>query len=105
MWLFRLFLLVISLSLAGPLFGGGGICLTEVPDYTWYAGCFSTTSGNCMGYWDRHGLPDFYTGPTAGGVAPLDNYGTNNGIFSMCASAAGLDGRPSDKPGHIDDYW
>jgi hypothetical protein len=81
------------------------VLLTEVPDYTWYAGCFGTASGNLMGYWDRHGFPNFYTGPTAGGVAPLDSNGANQGIRSMWASRAGLDGRPVDQPGHIDDYW
>jgi hypothetical protein len=58
-----------------------------------------------MGYWDRHGFPNFYTGPTAGGVAPLDSNGRNVGIRSMWASRAGVDGRPADQPGHIDDYW
>lgn len=58
-----------------------------------------------MGYWDRHGFPDFYTGPTAGGVAPLNNCGTNLGIRSLWASKAGFAGRPANQPGHIDDYW
>src|SRR5688572_1821050 len=79
--------------------------LTGVPDYSWFAGCFGTASGNLMGYWDRHGFPDFYTGPTGGGVAPLDDRGTNLGIRSLWASRAGFDGRPADQPGHIDDYW
>jgi hypothetical protein len=80
------------------------VYLLEVPDYSWYAGCFGTACGNLMGYWDRHGLPDFYTGPTAGGVAPLRDSG-GVGIRSMWANRAGFDGRPANKPGHIDDYW
>jgi hypothetical protein len=79
--------------------------LTGAPDYDWFAGCFGTATGNLMGYWDRHGLPDFYTGPTGGGLAPLNDAGANIGIRSMWATKAGLDGRPSNKPGHIDDYW
>src|SRR2546421_9091574 len=79
--------------------------LLDVPDYEWHAGCFGTACGNLMGFWDRNGFPDFYTGPTAGGVAPLDSSGGNAGIMSMWASQAGLDGRPADKPGHMDDYW
>lgn len=79
--------------------------LVGTPNYSWYAGCFGTASGNLAGFWDRNGLPDLYTGPTAGGVAPLDSGGTNVGIRSMWASKAGFDGRPTDKPGHIDDYW
>lgn len=81
------------------------VLLTEVPDYTWYAGCFGTASGNLMGYWDRHGFPNLYTGPTAGGVAPLDSDGSNEGIRAMWATKAGFDGRPANQPGHIDDYW
>ena len=81
------------------------VYLLDVPDYSWYAGCFGTATGNLMGYWDRHGLADFYTGPTAGGVAPLDSWAGNVGIRSLWANRAGFDGRPADQPGHIDDYW
>ncbi len=79
--------------------------LTETPDYSWDAGCFGTASGNLAGYWDRQGFPDFYTGPTEAGVAPLFNNAENLGIRSLWASRAGLDGRPLDQPGHMDDYW
>src|SRR5262249_47954131 len=71
----------------------------------WYYGCMGTASGNLMGYWDRHGFPDFYTGPANGGLAPLTTSGANAGIVSMWASMAGVDGRPADKPGHVDDYY
>lgn len=83
------------------------VSLTEVPDYTWHAGCFGTATGNLVGYWDRHGLPNMYSGPTAGGVAPLTSSvaSGNSGIRSLWASQAGVDGRPADKPGHIEDYW
>jgi hypothetical protein len=81
------------------------VLLTEVPDYTWYAGCFGTASGNLMGYWDRCGFPNFYTGPTAGGIAPLNSDRSNEGIRSLWATKAGFDGRPANRPGHIDDYW
>jgi len=85
--------------------GVENVMLSEVPDYTWYAGCFGTASGNLMGYWDRNGFPDFYTGPSNGGLAPLNSNGANAGIRSLWASKAGFDGRPADKPGHTDDYW
>jgi hypothetical protein len=86
--------------------GDSYVQLTEVPDYTQFAGCSGTASGNLMGFWDRHGFPDFYTGPTGGGVAPLDTWTeAKKGIRSMWASRAGMDGRPANKPGHIDDYW
>ena len=81
------------------------VYLLGTPDYSWYAGCFGTATGNLMGYWDRNGFADFYTGPTAGGVAPLNNDGANVGIRSLWANRAGFDGRPANQPGHIDDYW
>ena len=81
------------------------VYLLDVPDYQWFAGCFGTGCGNLAGYWDRHGMNDFYTGPTGGGVAPLNDRGANIGIRSMWASKAGMDGRPANQPGHIDDYW
>lgn len=81
------------------------VSIVDVPDYTWYAGCFGTASGNLMGYWDRNGFPNFYTGPTSGGLAPLDSNGDHVGIRSLWASKAGFDGRPENQPGHIDDYW
>src|SRR5688500_6405180 len=98
---------ICSLLCAGALSlrADSNVYLVEVPGYSWYAGCFGTATGNLMGYWDRRGLADFYTGPTAGGVAPLDNAGSNVGIRSLWASKAGFDGRPADQPGHIDDYW
>lgn len=81
--------------------------LDGVPDYAWHLGCFGTATGNLFGFWDRHGFPDFYTGPTGGGVAPLNSRASqaNSGIRSMWASAAGRDGRPNDVPGHEDDYY
>jgi hypothetical protein len=63
------------------------------------------------GYYDRNGYPNVYTGPTAGGVAPMDNsiYGTvtiNGKAWSqtpLSATRNGLDGRTTR--GHVDDYW
>jgi hypothetical protein len=79
------------------------VYLTEVPDYDWHAGCFGTASGNLAGFWDRHGYPNVYTGLVNSGVAPLTS--GNGGIRSMWASQSGLDGRPGNQPGHMDDYW
>ena len=81
------------------------VYLTDVPDYEWHMGCFGTATGNVMGYWDRHGFPDFYTGPTGYGVAPLNSFGANYGIRSLWATQGGLDGRPDNEPGHVDDYF
>jgi hypothetical protein len=104
MRLFSKIVLAVGLLCAPSLFAAEAY-LTGTPDYAWFAGCFGTATGNLMGYWDRHGLPDFYTGPTGGGLAPFNDAGANVGIRSMWASKAGLDGRPTNKPGHIDDYW
>jgi hypothetical protein len=94
-----------SLAALASLHAAQNVIITDVPDYTWHAGCFGSASGNMMGYWDRHGFPNFYTGPTAGGVAPLNSNASNVGIRSLWASQAGFDGRPADQPGHIEDYW
>jgi hypothetical protein len=81
------------------------VYLTGVPDYGWYYGCMGTASGNLMGFWDRHGFPDFYTGSVNQGMAPLNTAGANLPVVSLWASKAGLDGRPSGSPGHVDDYY
>ncbi len=89
----------------GSLSGATNVFLLDVPDYDWWAGCFGTATGNLMGYWDRNGFPNFYTGPTAGGVAPLNSRGGNYNIRSMWVSSAGRDGRPASDFGHEDDYY
>ena len=81
------------------------VYLIDVPDYGWYYGCMGTAAGNLMGFWDRHGFPDFYTGPANGGIAPLSSGGINAGIISLWASKGGRDGRPANQPGHVEDYY
>jgi hypothetical protein len=102
----RLLLFCLVPAAAAPLaFAAEDVMITGVPDFAWHAGCFGTAAGNMMAYWDRNGFPNFYTGPTGGGVAPLNSWGANFGIRSLWASQAGLDGRPLNQAGHIDDYW
>ncbi len=90
-----------------PLTAMEDVYIDEVPDYEWEYGCFGTATGNLFGFWDRSGFPNFYTGPTEGGLAPLDSRQSleHRGIQSLWASAAGVDGRPSNLPGHVDDYY
>ncbi len=95
----------IASPLAPPSLALENVYLTEVPDYAWHVGCYGTALGNLIGYWDRHGLPDLYTGPTNGGEAPLFSFRNNRGILSLWSSEAGLDGRPENLPGHYDDYY
>lgn len=99
--------LLAAVGLFGVTAPAANVYLLDVPDYQWYAGCFGTACGNLMGFWDRNGLPEFYTGPTNEGLAPLDDRQDlgHRGIRSLWATKAGFDGRPADQPGHIDDYW
>src|SRR5262245_52575975 len=97
--------LFVTLSLALKIHAAVNVYITDVPDYKWVYGCMATASGNLIGYWDRNGFPDFYTGSVNGGKAPLNASGVNGNITNMWASKAGADGRPSDKPGHVDDYY
>lgn len=98
-------LLLLAGSVLPSVSGADYIQLTGVPDYDWHMGCFGTATGNLAAYWDRHGLPGLYTGPTNGGLAPLSTFGGNGGIRALWASEAGVDGRPFNRPGHVDDYW
>ena len=103
--LFTLFSLGTLLLASAPHVRAQGPYLLDVPDYNWSFGCFGTATGNLAGYWDRNGLPDFYTGPIGGGLAPLGNSGGSFGIQSLWASQAGVNGRPANLPGHVNDYW
>jgi hypothetical protein len=101
-------LVAVGLALLGPLdhaLAANNIFILDVPDYNWFYACMGTAAGNLMGYWDRHGFPDFYTGRVNGGVAPLNTSGANQAITSMWASQAGVDGRDPHNPGHVDDYY
>lgn len=80
------------------------VLIFGTPNYGWYYGCFGPASGNLVGYWDRNGLPDLYTGPVNGGVAPTNSLSTNMPIYTMWASKAGVGGRATNDWGHVDDY-
>lgn len=87
------------------------VLLSAVPAFSWSFGCSPTAGAMMAGYYDRNGYPDMYTGPTNGGVCPLNNssWGTDliNGEYrSLCplsATKQGLDSRA--ERGHVDDYW
>ena len=84
-----------------------------VPAYKWVFGCSSVSGAMIAGYYDRNGFPNMYTGPTNGGVMPLDNSTTYWPTWSdgdktypnlpLAASHQGVDGRTTR--GSIDDYW
>ncbi|MFI5091178.1 MAG: fibronectin type III domain-containing protein, partial [Terriglobales bacterium] len=98
-------------ALPGPSLASGVNTLT-VPAYEWSFGCSATSGAMIAAYDDRNGFPNIYTGPTNGGVMPLDSsswpfwadgVGTQYAQCPLAASHSGLDGRAEG--GSIDDYW
>ena len=85
--------------------------LSNVPAFYWSYGCSATSAAILFGYYDNHGFPNMYTGPTNGGVCPMDNstWGTTTypSVTSdecpLSATHQGVDGRTTR--GHVDDYW
>jgi len=80
----------------------------DVPILLWSYGCFPTAAAMLFGYYDRNGYPNIYTGPTNGGVFPLDNsvWGSSpedRGECPLSASHKGIDGRTIN--GNVDDYY
>ena len=88
-----------------------GIKTLTVPAFNWVFGCSSVSGAMIAGYYDRTGFPNMYTGPTNGGVMPINNssWPTWSDGFStypscpLIASRNGVDGRAAS--GSIDDYW
>ena len=83
-----------------------------VPAYRWVFGCSAVSAAMIAAYYDRNGYPNIYTGPTNGGVMPMDDSswpewtdvtGTPYPSVPLAASQKGVDGRTTR--GSIDDYW
>jgi hypothetical protein len=85
----------------------GDVKITGVPAFIWSYGASATAGAIIAGYYDRTGYPDMYTGPTNGGVMPLNNinniwdWGPNQ--CPLSATKKDLDGRTTR--GHADDYY
>ncbi len=83
--------------------------LSNVPAFDWSYGCSATSAAMTAGYYDRIAWANVYTGPTNGGVCPLDNsvwppgIGGSAGECPLSATHDGIDDRTSR--GHVDDYW
>lgn len=85
--------------------------LSNVPAFKWSYGCSATSAAMLFGYYDRTGYSNMYTGPTGGGVCPLDNSGWGSTIYTsvtcvecpLSATHEDIDGRVIK--GHVDDYW
>ena len=95
---------------AGP--GVTAAATLSVPAYNWSFGCSATSAAMIAAYYDRTGYPNIYTGPTNGGVMPMDNSvwpdwvdsgGDTRSQCPLSATRNGLDGRTAR--GHVDDYW
>ena len=88
-----------------------GIHVLTVPTYKWVLGCSATSGAMIAGYYDRSGWSNIYTGPTNGGMMPLNDsswptWSDGSDTFPSCpllASKNGVDGRA--RRGTIDDYW
>ena len=93
------------------------VILSEVPAYDWSYGCSATSAAMIAAYYDRTVCPNMYTGPTNGGVMPMDNGTWGHTTWPSCdgegdrsiaecplsVTHQGIDGRPTR--GHVDDYW
>jgi len=96
-------------SLPEPHIQTGINILPNVPAFLWSYGCSATAAAMMMGYYDNMGYDNMYTGPTNGGVCPMDNsiwgpgIGGSDGECPLSATHQGVDGRATY--GHVDDYW
>jgi hypothetical protein len=87
------------------------VSLSNVPAYEWSFGCSATSASMAAGFYDNNGYPDMYTGPTNGGIMPMNNSiwgyvvinGETRAQCPLSATRNTVDGRTIR--GHVDDYW
>jgi len=87
------------------------VIIDDVPAFDWSYGCSATSAAIIAAYYDRNGYPNIYTGPTNGGIMPLNNSIWNessggeggDGECPLSATHQGFDGRVTR--GHVDNYW
>ena len=80
--------------------------LSDVPAFDWSYGCSATSAAMLFGYYDRTGYGNMYTGPTDGGVCPLDNSIWGDTAYPsvtchecpLSATHQGTDSRTSNNP-------
>jgi Fibronectin type III domain/Peptidase_C39 like family len=96
----------------GTLNKSDSVVILTTPAYNWSFGCSATTAAMIAAYYDRGSYPNMYTGPTDGGVMPMDNSvwpdwvdgaGDTRHQCPLSATHNGLDGRATR--GNVDDYW
>ena len=91
------------------------VLIGNVPSSTWTYGCGPTAAGMLFGYYDRSGFPNMYTGPTNGGVCPMQGLGQGSkdqtgvtgypveGSCYIIATEIGLDGITTNA--HVNDFY
>ena len=78
--------------------------VADVPAFLWAYGCAPTAAAMLIGYYDRRpAWPKMYTGPSNGGLMPLDDASWGGGECPLSVTHQGIDGRV--KFGHVDDFW
>jgi len=77
--------------------------LSNVPAFDWSYGCSATSGAMIAGFYDNGTYPNMYTGPTNGGVVPMNNSIWGSGECPLSATHQGYDGL--SVRGHVDDYW
>lgn len=88
-----------------------GINILTAPAFNWVMGCSAVSAAMIAGYYDRNGFANIYSGPTNGGIMPLNNsswplWTDGYKIYPSCpliSSKKGVDGRTIR--GSIEDYW
>ena len=87
------------------------VTLENVPAYDWSFGCSATSAAMQAAFYDRTGYYNIYTGPTQGGLMPMDNSSWGSVVINgetrkqcpLSATRNGVDGRSGR--GNVDDYW
>lgn len=79
------------------------VILSGVPAFDWSYGCSATSGAMIAGYYDRANYSHIYTGPTNGGVMPLNNSVWGAGECPLSATHQGYDGLLT--AGHVDRFW
>lgn len=79
------------------------VMLTGVPAFDWSYGCSATSAAMMAGYYDRGVFSHVYTGPTNGGVMPLNNSAWGPGECPLSATHMGYDDLMT--AGHVDRFW
>ena len=82
------------------------VTLSNVPAFDWSFGCSATSAAMAAGYYDNNGYPDMYTGPTNGGIMPMDNSswgyvvinGETRAQCPLSATRNTVDGRSDTRP-------